>query len=347
MKRLRPLLLGVTGCLLAVELLLQWLPVSSATMKDYYLDPMILSYPARHHWTLSTGWDLRNARHHVANNAGFLASRDFQRDPNAVALIGDSFVEASALAPADRPDAQLERALGDRPVYGMGAPGSSLLDYLERIRWAHQQYGIRDFVLLLEGGDLKQGICGSGNVHGPCLAASDFAPRTETAAAPDLSKRLLRHLALPQYLLGQLMISPQRLWQQAKAQARPPEEAPGSKPAPTLPARTLSAAEQAVAQAFFARLQALQRNGVRVLLVVDAKRALIYAGQAAQASQLSGLRPLADAAGVKLLDSAPTLAAHYQREGLSFDVGPYDGHYNRLGVQLVMQAAARELQAAH
>ena len=120
-------LLGVAGLLLACELALRALPVSTSTETGYYVDPLILTYRPHHAWTSSTGWDLRNAQRQRSNNFGFLASRDFEPDPAAVALIGDSYVEASMLPAHDRPEAQLEAAIGNRPVFAMGGPGSSRL----------------------------------------------------------------------------------------------------------------------------------------------------------------------------------------------------------------------------
>ncbi|SFC66212.1 hypothetical protein SAMN05216344_12836 [Polaromonas sp. OV174] len=58
------------------------------------------------------------------------------------------------LAAPDRPGAQLERALGTRPVSAMGNPGTALVDYAERIRFAHTHFGVRDFVVLMERGDV-------------------------------------------------------------------------------------------------------------------------------------------------------------------------------------------------
>ena len=119
-------LAGVLSVLLALELLCRVLPVSTSTETGYYTDPLILTYPARHRWVAATGWDLRNAQTLQANNLGYPADRDFVWNERAVALIGDSYVEASMLPAADRPGAQLERWLGPRPVYAMGAPGTAV-----------------------------------------------------------------------------------------------------------------------------------------------------------------------------------------------------------------------------
>ena len=111
---------GVASLLVLLEAICRVLPVSTSTDTGYYTDPLILTYPARHQWVMSTGWDLRNAQHMQANNLGYAAEHDFVRDERAIALIGDSYVEASMLDIADRPAAQLERQLGTRPVYAMG-----------------------------------------------------------------------------------------------------------------------------------------------------------------------------------------------------------------------------------
>jgi len=306
-------------------------------MKDYHQDPMILSYPPGHRWTTSSGWDLRHAQHHRANNAGFLAHRDFVPNPEAIALIGDSLVEASSLDREDRPDIQLERALGGRPVYGLSGPGSALLDYAERMRFAHERYGIRQFVLLLEGGDVKQSLCGSGNVHGPCLDPQSLQPRVETLPPPGSVKRVLRHLALPNYLLGQLKISGPQLWQQALRQARP--EAPRAASAHPMPSTDETPADRAVAEAFLQRTQALRQDS-RVLLLLDSAREHLYAGHPERAPLLQRFAQRMQAAGVEVLDLTPAFAATYAQQGLRLEVGPDDSHYNALGVRSLTQAAA-------
>lgn len=339
-------LLGVLGFILACELVLQGLPVSSATLTGYYTDPQILTYPAGHRWRVATGWDLRNARDLRANNAGFVADHDFRRDPQAVALIGDSFVEASMLRAPDRPGAQLEAALGGRAVYALGGPGSALLDYAERIRHAHTQFGVRDFVVLMERGDVRQSLCGSGNIHGPCLDRASFAPRTETQPPPGLVKRVLRHSALAQYLLGQLKLNPQRLWRQVLAQSQPPAESTRAPVAKTVTveerARALSEVD-AVARAFFERAKPHVQG--RLVIVLDGKRD----GAPLPADADDGARAhfiaLARQAGATVIDAEPLYRAHDAASALKLEVGPYDAHLNALGLGLLMRAAAGALHA--
>ena len=92
------ILAGMLGMALALEGLMRLLPVTSVTDSGYYLDPGVATYqPHRRLWT-STGWAFRNARRHRTNNLGFIAARDFVPRPEAVGLIGDSYVESSMLA---------------------------------------------------------------------------------------------------------------------------------------------------------------------------------------------------------------------------------------------------------
>ncbi len=341
LRVLRNALLGMLALLIALELCLQALPVSDATMKDYYQDPMILSYPAGHRWTTSIGWDLRQPRQHRANNAGFLALHDFTPDSQAVALIGDSLIEASGLPREDRPDAQLEHALGGPAVYGLGAPGSSLLDHVERLRWAHDRFGVRRFVILLENGDVAQSLCGSGNVQGPCLHPQDLTPRIDKQPPAGLLKRVLRHSALLNYLLGQLKVSGPRLWQQAVKQARPDMSPPPAHAAPRAEARW-SAKEQAVTEAFLQRIKPYLADS-QVLVVIESRHDLLPAGQPAHIARLEGFGAQLQAAGIEVLDLAPAFEAAWRRTGLPLEIGPYDHHFNALGTRTLGEAIAARL----
>lgn len=336
-------LAGTLSLLVAVELVLQALPVSSATQTGYHLDPQILTYPPQQEWTTATGWDLRNPQQHRANNAGFLAEHDFVPNPRAVALIGDSFVEASMLPMSERPAAQLERALGDRPVYALGGPGSALLDYAERIRLATTRYEIRDVVILMERTDAHQSLCGSGNIHSSCIDPKTLEARSEKRPAPGLVKSVLRHSALLQYLGGQLKIQPSLLWRQVLAQSQPVEHDRSSDNDAGMrrsPDHTL-AAQAFVAQTFFDRINGLVRG--RLIIVIDANRSAIYGGSSEIDPAREQFISIARERGAIVVDSAPLLAANYKERGLKFEVGPYDRHLNTLGISILMSEAALRL----
>ena len=347
--------IGVLGFALACEIVLRLLPVSTATMTGYRFDPLILNYPAQHTWTVSTGWDLRNAQTLRSNNLGFPSERDFVPDSRALVLIGDSYVEASMLPYHSRPGPQLERALGGtRPVYAMGGPGSSLLDYAERVRYAHQALGVRDFVLLIEPGDIRQALCNSGNVHGVCIDPANLRLRKQTLPPPSTAKELLRHSALAQYLNSQLKLDLRELATSVFVREVPdhtaamavPTVAPTASSAPAAPRELAPARAQlvdVVAAAFFARLQEAA-PGSRLLIVADGQRDASQRVSPEAMMELQRFLQQARGQGMSVVEGQPLFAEHQRRSTLSLSVGPYDGHLNALGVQMLMEAAARPLR---
>ena len=349
---------GLAMVLLLAELCCRVLPVSGATFTGYYLDPMIVTYPPHHRWWTSSGWDLRNARQLRANNLGFVADIDFVPDPLAIGLIGDSYVEAGMLDPQDRPAARLAFALSatlttvPRPVYALGGPGSALLDYAERIRFARQRLGVRDFVVLMEPGDLRQSLCGSGNVHAACLDPTSLAPRVEPLAPPSLAKRWLRHLALAQYLVGQLKIDPIRLVRQASGGLATKKDTSidgttivmvGGASGPT----TLQTEVVRVVSAeFFERLSKLDIH--MPVFVLDGRRNPEALAQAPNKppgvmQERDAFIAIASQYGAVVVDAEPVFRTHWAHSTLSLAVSPQDGHLNPLGVDLLMHATAQSL----
>jgi len=337
------MIVGGLGLLLGLELLCRLLPVSSATRADYHIDPAILTYAPNHPWRYATGWDLRNPQSLRTNGHGFISDHEFVPNPRAIALIGDSYVESASLASAERPAAQLERSLGgQRPVYALGAAGTSLLDYAERIRFAHQRFGVRDFVLLLERGDVAQALCGSGNVASQCLDPRNLLPQTQTRASASWAKQLLRESMLAQYLVSQLKVEPSRLLAQVFKRAVPAEGVKQG-PAATAPAsaREAGPAVDAVAATFFQRVKPHVQG--RMVLLLDADRQAISKGLSIEDPARRRFIELAQAAGATVVDMEPVFRAHHAASPLSLDLGPQDGHFNPLGVRLLTEAAAAAL----
>lgn len=338
--------MGVAALVLLVELVLRLLPVSTATMTGYHHDPDLLTYPSGHRWTMATGWDLRNPQQLSANNWGFAAERDFHPDRRAVALIGDSYVEASMLAPSDRPAAQLEAMLGgERPVFALGTPGTALLDYAQRLRFVHERFGVRDAVLMLERFDARQALCGSGNVVSRCLDPATLQPRIERLPAPGLLTRVLRHSALAQYLKSQLRFRPAAVAEAMFTRATPEHaHARGNNAAPPLSPEAAAQARavvDAVVEHFLAALPAATKH--RIVVVVDGSRGPAERAELADMERTHLIARLRER-GVTVRDMAPVYAQHAARSRRSLAVGPYDGHLNPLGVRLAMTEAASALK---
>jgi hypothetical protein len=353
-RRIAQFIGGLLLFAILCEAVFRLLPVSTATDGAYRIDAEILNYPPHHVWRTATGWDLRNAQVLRSNNLGFVSDRDYLPAKNAIALIGDSFVEASMLSANDRPGPQLERALHDaRPVYSMGGPGSSLLDYAERIRYAHDHLEIRDFVLLIEAGDIRQSICGSGNVHSACLDPATLALRHERQPPAGALKQWLRHSAAAQYLFSQLKIDPQRL---SRLLFRSSPSGPSdvlAEPVPGTPAASNASASEVmanvplpvrrVADVFFTTVAPYVAGG-RLIIVVDGARTLAAARGGQLARERAQFMALARAAGATVVDAEPLYQQHAQSSPYSLAVGPYDGHLNSMGVSLTMTAAADQFR---
>jgi hypothetical protein len=341
---------GVVALLAGAEAVLRLLPVSTATMTGYHVDPDLLTYPPGHVWTTSHGWDLRNPQRLRANNTGFVAERDFQPDARAVALIGDSYVESGMLGANLRPGRQLEDALGgSRAVFAMGSPGTALLDYAQRVRFASENYGVSDFVIWLERGDARQALCGSGNVHSRCLDRQTFVPRVERASPPSRAKRVLRHSALAQYLAGHLDFQGDRFIQLMFTR-RPPAlpgiaaPASGSTAVPGL-APAAKARERAVIDAAvdeFFRVVGPHLTG-RTVFIVDGLRQAPSPAPQTDPFQRAYLIERLEARGAEVVDMEPIYLAHARSSPMSLEVGPYDQHLNGLGVRLAARAAAAAL----
>lgn len=336
-------LVGVLLALLGLELLLQALPVSTSTRTGYHTDSALLTYPPHHRWTMATGWDLKNVQRMQANNLGFAAEHNFIHNPHAVALIGDSYVESSMLNMADRPAAQLQRALGGTVVYAMGGPGSSLLDYAERVRYGYQHLGIRRFVVLMEHADASQSVCGSGNIHARCVDPQTLQAQTVTQPPAGFAKKVLRESALAQYLTSQLKFSPQTV-------LNPTFWAPG-----TADHGDAAATAASRPQGVSAEKRRLAEAAVRLFLerIAPYTDATFTFAVDMDRSQLGLSVPTADesdlvvqmlqAAGHPVVPAKPIFIKHASQSPFKLAVGPYDGHLNPLGIQLLVGGLAQAM----
>lgn len=326
MRKLLRFIGGSLLALLVLELVFRALPVSTATRTGYHIHPHILSYPPKHQFTTATGWDLKNAQSHKANNYGFLADRDFSYSPIALGLVGDSFVEANMLRAEDRLASQLENLLGGQPVYALGGPGSSLLDYAERIRFAHETFGIMQFVVVLERGDLKQSLCGSGHNHGPCLDPITLKQRIALQPQAGWTKRLFRESALAQYLFSQLKINPEAGIRKLKVM--PPET--------RLP-KTESLGGEAIAMAvtenFFQLIEA--QAGIKLTFLLDVDRPRLFDDSAQREPEIELFKAYATSKGMRIISPLSAFRDFRKNSGLILEVGPYDAHWNREAIKIL------------
>jgi len=343
------LALGMVLVTLTAEVLFRLLPVSTATEMDFYIDPLIPTYPARRDIKMSTGWDLRNPQVLRTNNLGFVSDIDFVPDGRAVAVIGDSFVESSMLPYSQRLGAQIQTLLGgQRPVYAMGTPGTSLLDFAERIRFAGQSLHVRDFVVFMHGGDVHESLCGSGSVKGPCLDQHSLALAVEQRTPTSALKKVVRQSALAQYLFSQLKISPSEA---PEALLRLPASLlPGSNIGarqPTAPTaeRGGGIPPEVIDKLIVSFLERVRPHVTGTLTIVMNSPSPQDKPGPLDVHALRFVELAAREPRVKVVEMAGAFRDHMANSPLSLQVGPYDQHLNSIGLRLVAETAVSAMRA--
>jgi hypothetical protein len=322
----RPILSVITGAvvvLVALELMLQLLPTPSATLLGRYVDARMTTYPPGHSFRLSTGWSFLNAHDHRAGRHGFIPDKPFNRSAKAVALIGDSLVEQAMLPEGHRLASVLERARNGSPVFSMGLGGTSLFDYLERVRYAREQLGVKNFLIVIERADVKQSQCTEGGHKDACLDSSGQIRIRETTSR-STSRDLLARSALLQYFVGVLGVSPDSIWGMFRREV--PEDRRQKISAAS--SNVISPGEHEVIDRFIRELS--QLDDVRVGLVIDPELFALQRIEQFGNAALPAMMERARRSGISVIHPRAALAAYSARTGFSMRVGPYDGHWNRL-----------------
>lgn len=148
--------LGFIGCSLLMEFFLSRLPVSTG----YRFLPVTQNNPVLRgtpgfKYVYSKNWNMRLATKGSLNNFGFPADYDYVPSTQSISIIGDSYIQASAIKPEHKLYALLDRHL--RPhtrVYGLGISGANLADYLAMTKWAAEELHSQTIIILLIEDDL-------------------------------------------------------------------------------------------------------------------------------------------------------------------------------------------------
>src|SRR4051812_13697115 len=154
-------LASVVFCLLAAELALRFLPVSTGlrSMPVTAADPVLHFTPDRP-FVNSLGWTMHNVVHGRVNNAGFVNDQDYVRDgAPLIAVIGDSFIEAQMVPYAESLQGRLAAALKEKfRVYSFAGSGAPLSQYLFWAGYAVKEYGARALVINVVGNDFDESL---------------------------------------------------------------------------------------------------------------------------------------------------------------------------------------------
>jgi hypothetical protein len=205
-------LVSIAVCLLAAEIALRFLPVSTGlrSMPVNAENPVLHFTPDRP-FVNSLGWNMHNVVHGRVNNAGFVNDQDYVRDgPPMIAVVGDSFIEAQMVPYAESLQGRLAGALKDKfRVYSFAGSGAPLSQYLVWAGYAVREYGARAVVINVVGNDFDESL--SAYRIGPGFW--QYAPDADGVLRLRLNPHqagtlisLARHSALARYLIINLGI---------------------------------------------------------------------------------------------------------------------------------------------
>ena len=342
------LLVGVVMALVLIECAFQMLPVSKGLVRSLDADWPLHNYEARKPYAYSFGWSLLNPQRGTTNNYGHLAPFDFQSDSRPIAVIGDSYVESKMNPYADTIQGQMAASIRDAvPVYGLGAGGLSISDYLVLASRAGHTFRPRALVIALVDGDLSESVIprrgwnyfddkNNGGMQSHFVSQLDGArPRWSV---------WLSYSSLYRYLRGNLAFDPLEELRKLAGMVTVSTSTPlVQKPSP--PDAKLARA----IQYFVDELPGA--SGVApacTVFLLDSDRYRLYGLPTSSPIDDQPLRAQfinkARAAGMQVVDLAPLFADDYRTHGLRFDHSPTDRHWNRNGHRLATEAALAQLQ---
>ena len=345
-------LASIIFCLLAAEIVLRFLPVSTGlrSMPVTAADPVLHFSPNRP-FVNSLGWDMHNVVHGRVNNAGFVNDQDYVREgPPLIAVIGDSFIEAQMVAYPQTLQGRLAMALKDKfRVYSFAGSGAPLSQYLIWAGYAVKEYGARAVAINVVGNDFDESL--SAYRLGPGFW--QYAPDANGVLQlrlnlhePGMLISLARHSALARYLLINVGIQNSLVFA-----VRPLGELIFGKPANAAPryaGNTDASADEkrvrdslAAIDAFFRDVP--ERIGLppdRVLFTLDGFR---YAEAAAAGAgtyfdlMRRAFMEKAAARGYEVIDLDTRFIPRHARTGESFEFYD-DNHWNAAGHEVAFEA---------
>lgn len=355
--RLAALLLGSLLALLMAEGIFRVLPVATGV----HAMPVDESNPLFHFqpdqdFVWSIGWNFETVNRGRTNHQGFVNDQDYDpRDPRPLlAVVGDSYVEALMVPYDDTVHGRLAHALAARArVYSFAASGAPLSQYLAWARHARDTYQPRSLAVVVVGNDFDESLSryriGPG-FHQYVATAGGALELRRFDYRPGGIRRLLRRSALARYLVFNLHaeVAVARLLAGLvpAAEAVQPRFV-GNTDSDAGNARV--ADSKAAVDAFLSALpEAAGVPAGRIAFLVDADRAHVYMGEAAQAAVAGSyfvvmrdyFMARAVEQGFEVVDMDPTFRAAFAADGRRFEFES-DAHWNARGHEVAAGALAR------
>lgn len=351
--RTRELLGALLGALVAaivlvvvVEVALRVLPIVSGVHRQSPR-PGAASSSARllanHDYTWSLGWDLRHVVHGKTNAMGFIAPYDYATDQPAIALLGDSFVEAQMLAYDESLAGKLDaRLTGGMHALNFGLSGAALPHYLGMAREMGARFRFEGAVIVVTGYDYEEGFETKEGVY----RWGDDPQRELIVLVPAAERgrlvSVVRELALVRYVRANLKLSADKVF------ARHGDT-------PCQP-RRLSDTDTRRLSGYVAELApALHLEPARIVMVfnsgsntelydrVDHGRVRKPACATLDSLALLELRRLARARGMHVIELDALLEPYYREHRRSLDFKPVDSHWNGTATALAAAEIVRLL----
>ena len=154
-------------------------------------------------YTYSRDWSFHLANSGRLNSEGFRASYDYRPDPQGLAVIGNSFVQADAVLP---PNSMTERlgALLRRSAFAVGNDGFSVADYSVAARWAMERFEVHTVLVLLTTEDLSHSCVPRSGQYYLKMRDGELALTQVPRPPASRLKRLLNRSSLFRYVFDNL-----------------------------------------------------------------------------------------------------------------------------------------------
>jgi len=332
---------GVVAILLALEVLIRFLPVIEGT---YAADPRA-SWPVHTmipntHYTHSTGWNLQNVHRGRINNYGYASPQDYRQGQGGVAVFGDSYVEGLMNEYRDTLPGVLHDYLADKQdVMSFGMSGAEMPDYLGTASLVSKEFSPQWAVFVITAGDFTNGFSAA-----PGYFEWDDSRSPPVRLVPELNRsaasKFMRTVGLVRYLRGNLLLRTQELVQLRRGA----EHVAGTSGCRD---EVLSKGDEALLEAFVAELpKSLDLPPAHLILVFDADRRSIYSKVSARPCQTRAvlanqrLAALAGEAGFRVIDAAPLFRRHFEHGEGPLDRSPIDAHWNPAAHRLIAREVA-------
>ena len=255
-------------------------------------------------------------------------------------MVGDSYIESQMNNYGDTLQGQLGTKLGaTEPVYGLGASGMSIGDYLALAGQASAEFAPRAAVFLLSHGDIGESLTDQAGQY-------YFRETTEgwkltlhlrrTHPSFNRIRQSVGDLYLYRYVTQNLRFTLPELtgvFREAKVRGL------------AAPIETEAAAQYAAVDRFLAELP--RRSGIEprcIAFLLDGDRKAIYDPRlASPTADLPEARAhfirRASELGYRVADMQPLFRGHYESHRRHFDYFPIDAHWNALGHRLAAERA--------